>query len=698
MELKNERNVDDDLEDMGMEKNELFDFVHWQRKEKEISWMVQKQAAMEGHTDSRNFRLYAWVDVNEMSRLKVMLKEEYTFIFYPTSGNNLHGLGDSVSLRRFASESLAWEKWSNFPHNRYVEEAKSYAQPGSVAEKKAFFEAYFNKAAAQKPATALLEQEKANAAATCHKSDVKERAYGTNHATHGLLTGISNFDSSQRIVVFHPIKLPPPPVLNLKMFVNERKQGTTQDASKVIDAAAQSPAISLAEPQTEKIVGQLNVVMETYVHPSAVGSKTPGQKWQIFSAVYIQRIIVVLQDDQVLEEINCAYWYRIFTKGQKRSQNGQNRARNGKSVKSQKVNPDKVKVKGGAVNEEILNGPTRTHLMGRVNPLSINEELEEYIKPPSWNLPTSSYDDDDDEENSIPLRDIIMSELPPCVAITPDSPITDSLIMEDKHLDTILKTESDKFIKSSVENLVQNPSESEDECECDVPDCDDSQTTNFSTFSNPLFAFLTSSDDESIAPIYSEKNDCFDAESYLLKSLLNRDTLMASSLKVDSTLDEFAGKLKTIPPGIVNREHEEYISMMERLLYDNSTPRPPEAFQANSDTIIESLPTFPIPVEDSDSLREEIDIFPVEIFLFDLSRFQEFSTIDVVEDIPVDVPNILPTHPTLHMDFDFIPSHNDLGSDLDVSSPSGDRNKIYDPGICIEVKSMRFLTLYPPPP
>ncbi|GKG13319.1 hypothetical protein Tco_0350279 [Tanacetum coccineum] len=43
------------------------------------------------------------------------------------------------------------------------------------------------------------------------------------------------------------------------------------------------------------------------------------------------------------------------------------------------------------------------------------------------------------------------------------------------------------------------------------------------------------------------------------------------------------------------------------------------------------------------------------------------------------------------MDFDFITSHNDLGSDLDVSSPSEDRNKIYDPGICIEVKSMRFL-------
>ncbi|GKF51655.1 hypothetical protein Tco_0148122, partial [Tanacetum coccineum] len=48
------------------------------------------------------------------------------------------------------------------------------------------------------------------------------------------------------------------------------------------------------------------------------------------------------------------------------------------------------------------------------------------------------------------------------------------------------------------------------------------------------------------------------------------------------------------------------------------------------------------------------------------------------------------------MDFDFIPSHNDLGSDLDVSSPSGDRNNIYDPWICIEVESKRFLATLSP--
>ncbi|GJR07583.1 hypothetical protein Tco_0790235 [Tanacetum coccineum] len=150
--------------------------------------------------------------------------------------------------------------------------------------------------------------------------------------------------------------------------------------------------------------------------------------------------------------------------------------------------------------------------------------------------------------------------------------------MGDEHLGTIPETESDKLIKSSVENLVPIPSESEDfsdiESECDVTDCDDSQTTNFSTFSNPLFDDSTSSDDES------------------------------SHEEIDSLFDEFAGELITIPPRIVNREHEEYFCLMERLLYDNSSPRPPEDFHANPNTIIESLPTFPIPVEDSESLKE----------------------------------------------------------------------------------------------
>nr|GEU83101.1 hypothetical protein [Tanacetum cinerariifolium] len=59
-----------------------------------------------------------------------------------------------------------------------------------------------------------------------------------------------------------------------------------------------------------------------------------------------------------------------------------------------------------------------------------------------------------------------------------------------------------------------------------------------------------------------------------------------------------------MPPGI-----EEETRFIKRLLYDNSSPRPPKEFiSENSDTAIESFSPFPIPVKDSDSFMEEIDL------------------------------------------------------------------------------------------
>ena len=52
------------------------------------------------------------------------------------------------------------------------------------------------------------------------------------------------------------------------------------------------------------------------------------------------------------------------------------------------------------------------------------------------------------------------SQLPQSVVITPEVP-THSLSMGDEHLDPVLEKESDKFIKSSVENLVPTPRESQ---------------------------------------------------------------------------------------------------------------------------------------------------------------------------------------------------------------------------------------------
>nr|GEY93889.1 hypothetical protein [Tanacetum cinerariifolium] len=238
--------------------------------------------------------------------------------------------------------------------------------------------------------------------------------------------------------------------------------------------------------------------------------------------------------------------------------------------------------------------------------------------------------DDDDEESSIPLRDIIISELPSCISITPVVSTKDSLIMKDEHLDTILKTDSDEFIKSSVENLVPNPSESEDERECDVPACND-----FTTFSNLLFDAdddFSSSDNESffdedvpkeiyLNPLFDEEiisikinPHHLNVESDLIESLLNHDSLIISSSKIDSLLDEFVGELillKSIPPRIdeADCDPEEEIRLIKKLLYNNSSPHPLEEFIfENSDATIESFSPSPILVEDNDSLRDEIDL------------------------------------------------------------------------------------------
>nr|GFB39304.1 hypothetical protein [Tanacetum cinerariifolium] len=254
-------------------------------------------------------------------------------------------------------------------------------------------------------------------------------------------------------------------------------------------------------------------------------------------------------------------------------------------------------------------------------------EEEQAAKAQNWKLPIC-YDDDDDEERSNSLKDNIISGLPLCVAITPNKPVN-SLSMGDEHLNTIPATELDEFIKSSVENLVPIPSESEGENECDLPAC-------FTTFSNVLYDAdydFYSVDDQSFFdevfpeeifsnPLFEEEiipmkidQHHFNAEADLIESLLNHDSsIIPSSSKNDSLLDEFAGELtllRSVLLGIDETDYypEEETHFTKRLLYDHSSPRPPEELVSdNSDTEIKSFSPSPIPVEDNDSLMEEIDL------------------------------------------------------------------------------------------
>ncbi|GKE38623.1 hypothetical protein Tco_1462028, partial [Tanacetum coccineum] len=162
---------------------------------------------------------------------------------------------------------------------------------------------------------------------------------------------------------------------------------------------------------------------------------------------------------------------------------------------------------------------------------NIAEEQAAKVSSQYWKPPIYYDDDDDDEEYSI------------------------------QHLSTIPKKESNKVIKSSVENLVPIPSESKD---------------------------LT---------------------DYEIQSLFNR----ANSIFF--LIEEFVGELAPIDPitpGIVEADldPEKDNRLIENLLNDVLSPHSPEELNYEIlDAIIESFSSSPILVKDSDSLMEEIDIF-----------------------------------------------------------------------------------------
>nr|GFA40539.1 hypothetical protein [Tanacetum cinerariifolium] len=232
-------------------------------------------------------------------------------------------------------------------------------------------------------------------------------------------------------------------------------------------------------------------------------------------------------------------------------------------------------------------------------------------------------------------------------------------------------------------------------------------------------------------------------------SLNMGDEHLSTILKMESD-EVIKSSVKNLVPipsesEVTSDNEKEEIRLVENLLYDNSSPRPPKELNAEiANTILESLSPSPIPVEDNDSHMEEIDIFlatddlmppgienddydsegdiyfleellsndpfplpenkssnfdhhddpsftrpppeplDVEVF-FDFEPDTGVLTTKVVKGISehyILMANILPTLPTLDLDLDFTPSHNSFGSE----------NKIFDPRIFIEVQPERLLS------
>nr|GEV71011.1 hypothetical protein [Tanacetum cinerariifolium] len=150
----------------------------------------------------------------------------------------------------------------------------------------------------------------------------------------------------------------------------------------------------------------------------------------------------------------------------------------------------------------------------------------------------------------------------------------------------------------------------------------DNSLHELTTFSKVLFDAEYESDssddqlcsDEDVLEKIVSKPLC-EEEIIPMESLCTHDSSLPISSKIDSLLDEFVGELallKSILSGIdeTDCDFEEDIRLIEKLLYDNSSSRPPEEFvSATSDGASESFSPSPILVKDSDFLMEEIDLF-----------------------------------------------------------------------------------------
>nr|GEW07067.1 hypothetical protein [Tanacetum cinerariifolium] len=402
---------------------------------------------------------------------------------------------------------------------------------------------------------------------------------------------------------------------------------------------------------------------------------------------------------------------------------------------------------------------------------NIHEELAMYINTLSWDHPTICYNDDDDKDCTIEITPILSTKEP-----------DNSLSMGDEHLDTILATESDEVIKSSVENLVPIPSESKGipDNMCDVPFHDNSSPLDISKDQFEDFSESnddsTSIDDDSFSIDDIEYVEASPPDSKLIslevmeivipkvggidedilltikddilhEKLLNINLLIAniealkdnltlysdfmtksSSTSLNFLLEEtntfdnslpesktFYFDSKEISSGSTTTRSDYSLSDYEAFYNDHVKEISSGSTTTHSDfslydSFIFDLSINPFPPSDRSDFYEFADklahiIYPPEYDCFSFKNKPNSGdfTMHVVADIfptrepRVHVHNVLPNHPTLQLNLDFILSSESLFTYVvwiflpflsylvapQYLQSFGNEDTIFDPGISI---------------
>nr|GFA40829.1 hypothetical protein [Tanacetum cinerariifolium] len=203
--------------------------------------------------------------------------------------------------------------------------------------------------------------------------------------------------------------------------------------------------------------------------------------------------------------------------------------------------------------------------------------------------------------------------------------------MGDEHLDTIPATESDEFIKSSVENLISIP-----KVFLNDDHSSDFKTKSSSTSLNSLLE-ETNNFDNSLPEF---ETFCFDVEEISSGSTTTHPDI--SLPEYEAFYDDHVKKISSGSP----TTHSDS-SLYALFIFDLSINLFPPADRSDFYEFTDELIPFISPPE-------------YDCFLFKVEPNSRDFTKDVVEDISptkeLQVLNTLPTHPTLQLNMKFQPS------------------------------------------
>nr|GEX52104.1 hypothetical protein [Tanacetum cinerariifolium] len=229
---------------------------------------------------------------------------------------------------------------------------------------------------------------------------------------------------------------------------------------------------------------------------------------------------------------------------------------------------------------------------------------------PSKRLTSFCYDDDEEEDYNS--------------AITPDEPVPsieepdNSLSMGDEHLDTIPTTKSDEFIKSSVENLIPIPSESEGilEHKCDVPSHDNSPPLDVLKYQIEDFS-------ESNEEFSSIDDDSFSIDNIDYVEASPPDSELVSSEVMEIVIPEVGGInddiLLTIKDDILHEKLLNINLFIAKIKALNANPTPSSDCKTkSSSTSLNSL------LEKTNTFDNSLPKF--ETFCFDVEEISSGST------------------------------------------------------------------------